>query len=245
MSGAFVWFEYVSKDVKQAQAFYGELFGWTIQEVPMPDGPYAMIASGGKTIGGYQPTPPGAPPESQWLGHLRVDDASAAGAKITKLGGKVLKAPFKVGDFGTMAVAADPHGGMFALWQPAKSEPLPEATTGSFCWNELTSKDPKASVAFYSAVGGFTSEAMEMPGMGTYSVLNSGGQARAGILAPPMPEAPHAWTPYVQVESADKSTERAKKLGATVVVPPTDVPGVGRFSIVIDPLGAAIGILQP
>lgn len=246
MTAAFVWFEYVTKEEKKAQGFFGELFGWTTKDVPMPDGAYTMIASGGKTIGGYMHTPPGAPPESHWLTHLRVGDVRTASEQVAKLGGKVLKAPFKVGDFGTMAIASDPHGGAFALWQPAKAdEPLPEAADGSFSWNELTSKAPSASVAFYSAVAGFTSESMEMPGMGTYVVLNAGGQPRAGIMESPMPEAPHAWTPYVQVANADKTTERAKKLGATIVVPPTDVPNVGRFAIIVDPQGAALGILQP
>ncbi|MDX2092601.1 MAG: VOC family protein [Kofleriaceae bacterium] len=246
MTAAFVWFEYVSKDDKKAQGFFGELFGWTTKDVPMPDGAYTMIASGGKTIGGYMHTPPGAPSTSHWLTHLRVSDVRAASEKVTQLGGKVLEAPFKVGDFGTMAIASDPHGGAFALWQPAKAdEPLPEAADGSFCWNELTSKVPAASVAFYSAVAGFTPEKMDMPGMGTYFTLNAAGQPRGGILEARMPEAQHAWTPYVQVASTDKTIERAKKLGATVIVLPTDVPTVGRFAIILDPQGAALGILQP
>jgi predicted enzyme related to lactoylglutathione lyase len=83
-----------------------------------------------------------------------------------------------------------------------------------------------------------------MPGMGSYYVLESGGKPRAGILAPPMPQAPHAWLPYVAVANADATSEKAKRLGATTLVPPTSVPGVGRFTIVADPQGAAIGILQ-
>jgi hypothetical protein len=243
-TGKFVWFEYVSGDTQKAKGFFGELFGWATQEVPMPEGKYEMIASGGRTIGGYMETPKGAPPEAHWLTHLRVVDAKATSERVTSLGGKVLKPAFKVADFGTMAIVSDPHGGAFALWQPAKVEETPEPTTNTFSWNELGSSDPAASVAFYSAIGGFTSKAMEMP-TGAYHVLEAGGQPRAGVMAKMMPEQPHAWLPYVQVASADKTTEKAKKLGATVIVPPTDVPNVGRFSILADPQGAAIGILQP
>jgi hypothetical protein len=243
-TGKFVWFEYVSGDTQKAKGFFGELFGWTTQEVPMPEGAYEMIASGGRTIGGYLPTPAGAPKEAHWLSHLAVADAKASAEQVTKLGGKILKPAFKVGEFGTMAIVADPQGGPLSLWQPAKSEEQPAPTANTFCWNELASSDPAASVAFYNAIGGFTSKAMEMP-TGAYHVLEAGGQPRAGVMAKMMPQQPHAWLPYVQVASADKTAEKAKKLGGTIIVPPTDIPNVGRFSILTDTLGGAIGILQP
>ena len=74
----FVWFEYVSKDIAKAQGFFGELFNWGVKRVPMPGGEYAMISVGERTIGGYQVTPDGAPPEAHWLTHLEVADARAA-----------------------------------------------------------------------------------------------------------------------------------------------------------------------
>jgi predicted enzyme related to lactoylglutathione lyase len=242
--GKFVWFEYVSKQAPKAQGFFGELFGWSKQNVPMPGGDYTMIALGERTIGGYLDTPAGVPAQAHWLTHLRVGSATEAAAKVKALGGTIMKEPFKVGEFGTMAVALDPHGGAFALWQPTKTEPDAAPSDHAFCWNELTSKDPAASAAFYSAVGGFTVTSMEMPEMGTYHVLEAGGQPRAGIMASPMPNAPHAWLPYVAVASADATAEKAKRLGATPIVRPNDVPGVGRFAIFADPQGAPIGILQ-
>jgi len=151
--------------------------------------------------------------------------------------------PMPGGDYTMIALGERTIGG-YLEWQPAKVEPESAQAAGAFCWNELYSKDPAASVAFYSAIGGFTSKVQEMPGMGSYYMLESGGQPRAGILAPPMPQAPHAWLPYVAVANADASAERAKRLGATLHVPPTTIPGVGRFAIVADPQGASIGILQ-
>lgn len=242
-NGKFVWFEYVSADAKKAQGFYGELFGWNTQPVPMPEGPYEMIAVGGKTIGGYLPTPPGAPAHAHWISHLQTSDAKATAAQVKSLGGSIKKDVFKVGDFGQMAVVADPKGAVFALWQPAKSEEPPKVENGHFCWNELGSADPEASVAFYRAVGGFEVDSMPMP-EGTYHLLKSDSQPRAGIMKQMMPQQPHAWLPYVQVANADATSDKAKKLGANVVVPPTDIPNVGRFAIFADPQGAALGILQ-
>ena len=246
MTGKFVWFEYVTTDTHKAKGFFGELFGWTTQEVSIPElGAYSMIASGERTIGGFLPTPKCAPEQSHWLTPLGVASAKDTAAQVKKLGGKVLQEATKVGGFGTMAIVSDPHGGVLALWQPAKVEDQPAPTANTFCWNELASSDPKASVAFYSAIGGFSEKAMDMGPMGTYHVLESGGQPRAGIMAKSMPQQPHAWLPYVQDANTDKTAEKAKKLGGTVIVPPTDIPNVGRFSIIADTQGAPIGVLQP
>ena len=244
-TGRFVWFEYVSKDAPKAQGFFGELFGWSTKSVPMPDGAYTMIAApDGPTIGGYSPPPTGVGPQASWLPYLLVPSAADIAAKVKSLGGSVMKEPYKVGDFATMAVVTDPLGAALALWQPTKPEEPAKPAAGHFVWNELSSKTPEASVKFYSQIGGFTSSKMDMGEMGTYHVLESGGQGRAGIMAQQMPGAPHAWLPYVQVASADQTADKAKRLGATIVVPPTDIPNVGRFAIFVDAQGVATGILQ-
>lgn len=246
-TGRFVWFEYVSKDSAKAQGFYGELFGWGVQNVPMPQGAYQMIALGKDTIGGYLDTPPGAPPQAHWLSHLQVESAAASARQIAGHGGKVLREPFKVGDFGTMAVVSDPLGGPFALWQPTKAEGTGDFkdTVHSWCWNELYTDDPARSLAFYQAIGGFTDQPMDMGPMGTYHVLNADGKGRAGLMKSPMPGIPQNWMPYVQVANADAIVARAQKLGADVKVPANDVPGVGRLAVFTDSLGAPLGILQP
>jgi predicted enzyme related to lactoylglutathione lyase len=244
-TGRFVWFEYVSQDAKKAQGFFGELFGWSTKSVPMPDGEYTMIAApDGKTIGGYF-TAPDAGAKPGWLPYLQVQSAADIAAKAKKLGGSVMKDPFKVADMATMAVVLDPHGAGLALWQPVKPEEPAAPAPGHFCWNELASKDASASVAFYTALGGFTTSKMDMGAMGTYHVLESEGKGRAGIMPQAAPQQPHTWLPYVQVASADQTADKAKRLGAMVVVPPTDIPNVGRFSVLVDTQGVGTGILQP
>jgi len=244
-TGRFVWFEYTSKDLKKSQGFFGELFNWSTQDIPMPQGAYTMIASNGGTIGGYQ-APMAGGPDAAWLSHLQVKDAAASAKQVAALGGKVYKDAFDVHGVGVMAIVADPLGGTFALWQPTNREPGGDyaGKAGSFCWNELYTADPEASVKFYQAIGGFETEAMEMPGMGKYHVLKKDGQSRAGVLKSPMPGVPQSWLPYVAVTNCDTSNDKAKKLGATSLVPPTSVPTVGRFAVLKDPSGVAIGILQ-
>lgn len=56
---------------------------------------------------------------------------------------------------------------------------------------------------------------------------------------------PSHWMPYVQVENLETYTQKAEKLGAKVIVPPTKIKNGGSFSIIQDPSGAAIGLYQP
>ena len=81
--------------------------------------------------------------------------------------------------------------------------------------------------------------------MGTYHVLKTDGQPRAGIMKSPMPGVPQSWLPYVPVANADATHDKAKKLGATIMVPPTDDPERRPVRGVRRSAGAALGILQP
>jgi predicted enzyme related to lactoylglutathione lyase len=233
----FCWFDYMG-DAAKAQGFFGELFGWTKKDVPIGNGhTYTMIALGDETIGGY-----GVGKGKGWLAHLLVDDIKAAAAKVTSLGGKLEVAPMAMGP-GQYAVAADPLGAAFALWQPGKPEEGKfSEKVGGFCWNELTTSDAEKSVAFYTALAGVEDHPMDMGPMGTYHVLKSHGADRGGIVKSPMPT---GWLPYVHVAHADDTVAKAKRLGATVLVGPASIPNVGRLAVFADPQGATMGILQP
>jgi len=250
-TGRFVWFDYVSTEAAKAQGFFGELFNWGSTKVPVGPGQYDMIALGGdqkQTIGGYMTTPKGAPPNAHWVPHLQTDDAVATVAKITANGGSVVVPPTKYGEVGTMAVAKDLFGGVFALWQPAQVMGTGDwkGVAGAFCWNELYTEQPEKSVAFYQAIGGFETSSMDMgPGMGTYHMLSSEGKQRAGLMKPPMPGIPQHWMPYVQVADLAATVAKAKKLGADVKLEKGAAPGVGQFAIFMDPQGASLGVLQP
>src|SRR3569833_3161931 len=143
LSGRFVWFEYSSKDLPKSQGFFGELFNWSTQSVPMEKGAYTMIASGDATIGGYaMPTSMKGAPDAWCLSLLQVADAAASAKQVAKRGGKVLQEPIDI-KVGIMAVVADPMGGVFALWQPTNRAPGGDyrQQPGSFCWNELYTND--------------------------------------------------------------------------------------------------------
>ena len=123
-TGRFVWFEYVSKDERRAQAFFSELFQWRTKDVPLPHGMYTMIttAAGHDAIGGYLQPLANAPQQPYWLPHLQVASAQETAMKVRSLGGRIVREAVRIGDIGTMAVITDPLGSMLALWQPARAD---------------------------------------------------------------------------------------------------------------------------
>src|SRR6202165_114998 len=90
MANPFVHVELNTTDVPKAKAFYGTLFGWKLEDMPMPSGTYTMINVGEGTGGGImQHQMPGAP--SSWLAYVLVDDIAAATEKAKSLGATVIK----------------------------------------------------------------------------------------------------------------------------------------------------------
>lgn len=106
---------------------------------------------------------------------------------------------------------------------------------------ELTTGDASQAKDFYSKLFGWNFQDAPIPGGGTYSMMNAEDGAGAGIMQSP-PGAPTAWMPYVVVDDVARATEQARSLGATVIRDIMPIPGIGAFSIIADPTGAAIGM---
>ena len=120
MGNPFVHVELMSTNVGKARTFYGKLFDWKLEDMPMPNGTYTMIGVGEGTGGGMMENPmPGAP--SSWLAYVAVDDLKKAIDKAKTLGGKVMKDVTEVKDMGSFAIINDPTGAMFGLWEQKKT----------------------------------------------------------------------------------------------------------------------------
>ena len=116
---------------------------------------------------------------------------------------------------------------------------------GAFSWCELMTTDMDAAKAFYGRLFGWESEETAMPGMMPYTVLKPSGQPAGGIMAMP-PETqgmPPAWGVYVTVDDVDLTARTAEELGGRLLVPPRDIPNVGRFCVIQDPQGAVISAI--
>ncbi|MCB2137750.1 MAG: VOC family protein [Rhodobacteraceae bacterium] len=111
------------------------------------------------------------------------------------------------------------------------------------CWYELSTTNVDAAQAFYASVIGWKWSAAGMEGF-DYRIASSGGDLIAGAAAG-APDAPGpGWTIYFAVANADETANAMAADGCTVLVPPTDIPNTGRFSLLRDPDGARFGILS-
>jgi uncharacterized protein len=114
---------------------------------------------------------------------------------------------------------------------------------GVFCWNELVAVDEAAATKFYTALFGWKTQ--PFGGSTDYTLFMKGDTTVGGMMKCPKPGLPSHWLAYVTVEDVDAAAATAAKLGGKVVMPPFDVPTVGRIAVLTDPQGAAIAILRP
>ena len=99
--------------------FYGKLFDWKFDDMPMESGTYTIIGVGEGTGGGLMknPMPDGS---SMWMPYVLVADIKAATAKARSLGANVMKDSQEVKDMGWLSIFVDPTGAMLGLWQTKK-----------------------------------------------------------------------------------------------------------------------------
>lgn len=114
---------------------------------------------------------------------------------------------------------------------------------GTPVWYELTTPDLNAAQTFYQTVIGWSVGDSGMPGM-DYRLASLDTAMIAGMMKAEAGQ-PLGWTIYYAVDDCDATAAQAASLGATVIVPPADIPGTGRFVMLIDPQGVGFGILQP
>lgn len=121
----------------------------------------------------------------------------------------------------------------------------PRYTPGKFSWNELLTTDPEGAKTFYGQLFGWTSQDWPMSDF-NYSIVKAGETEVGGIM--PIPShakgMPPTWGAYVTVEDVDATAQLAEKLGGKILVPPTDIPTVGRFTVIQDPQGAVISAIK-
>ncbi|MFZ3361360.1 MAG: VOC family protein [Xanthobacteraceae bacterium] len=118
---------------------------------------------------------------------------------------------------------------------------------GRFVWYELMTTDPEAAKVFYAEVVGWGTVDASMGGI-PYVVFTAGEASVCGLMNLPeearrMGAAPR-WIGYVGVDNVDVVTERVRRLGGVVHLPPTDVPNISRFAVVADPQMAAFALSQ-
>ena len=243
--GRFVWHDLMTTDAAKAMPFYKTLFGWNVIAHDMGGFEYQMIHIGDLPIGGFiqENLPKGV--SSHWMTYVRVDDLDSCLEAVTDNGGEICVPAMPIPGTGRFAVITDPHGAAISPIQLDEAKPLPEQGTGSmFCWDELHSKNPVESKAFYTSVFGWTWGEMDMGPGGMYYLAGGMEKGIGGCMqqAPEDAGSRPAWVSYLLVDDVDACLAQAIELGAKMTCPPMDIPGMGRSAMISDPVGASVGI---
>ena len=248
--GTFNWIDLVAKDIERIRPFYQELFGWAYAEQPTHGGPpYGIFSLDGKSAAGVgqmsDDMVKGGTP-STWNTYVSVDDIAAVESKIKAHGGSLMFDTITIPNTGKTNWAKDPEGAVFALWE-ADGHIGSEVTNvpGSFCWNELATRDLEQFEKFYGAVFDWTFEREKSPTSELGMIRNADGreQGHALRMTEEWGDMPPAWSVYFAVEDCDASVERIQRLGGRKNFGPIDIPA-GRFAHVSDPDGAHFYVIR-
>ncbi|MBZ0137949.1 MAG: VOC family protein [Planctomycetes bacterium] len=249
--GSFMWHECWTRDLAKAKDFWGKVAGWKFEEMDMgPGGKYNIIMAGDKTVGGMAAlTAEWGEMPSHWGFYIDVEDVDSALAKAKELGGEPKHDVIDVPNVGRFCPVGAPDGSVVYLMTPAhRATEAPCAEPGTFLWVELMSRDFAKAKEFYTKLLGWQAQEMPMPDGVVYNVFSTGnGHAGGGMQMPAeVPaEVPSNWTGYIHVADLDKTLETVKGEGGQVIVPPMEVPNVGRMAHIMDPAGAAVALMTP
>lgn len=250
--GTPIWYEYHAADADRAQAFYERLFGWQIARSGDVAGMDYRIVSraDGEGVAGLMPRPhPDA--AAGWLFYVGVDDVDAAIATATAAGGTLLMPAVDMDGVGRMALLADPAGRPFYVMRGAMDQPShafgapPDTAPGQMVWNELTTADQDADMAFFAPLLGWRHEGgMPMGAGGTYRFVHVG-ETCLGATMPVTPGGTPGWLFYAEVDDVDAAVARVAAGGGAILQGPDPVPGDQFAVVAADPAGARIGFVGP
>jgi predicted enzyme related to lactoylglutathione lyase len=243
--GTFSWTDLTTTDQEAAKAFYGGLFGWVAEDLPVGDDAYySMQRKDGRDVAAISPQPEpqrdaGVPPA--WNSYVTVENADAIVDRALELGATVPVPPFDVMEAGRMAAIQDPQGAYLLIWQPNQhlgaqlvNEP------GALSWNELASPDLDASSVFYAALFDWTFEPFESSPE-PYLTIKNGDIVNGGVRTLNSPGPPPHWLVYFAVDDLDASLAKVSELGGTTHAGPIDI-GIARIAVVADPQGAMFAL---
>lgn len=244
--GTPTWVSLMAHGLATTQEFYGALFGWEFRPGPDQLGPYVRALLDGHEVAGIGQLPPDHHLPIAWTPYLASDDVDATAEAVRHCCGTIGVGPLDAGPAGRMAIAVDPAGAVFGIWQAAEhvgaalgGEP------GAPAWNELVTQETAGVVKFYQAVFGYTEEAVVSADF-DYVTLQVDGRPVASVhgvgQAMPRDRGAH-WMTYFEVADVAESVERVVELGGHVIRP-THAGAHGQEATVADPEGAVFTLVR-
>ncbi|MFJ6838015.1 VOC family protein [Streptomyces sp. NPDC091209] len=240
------WVSLMVHETAATQDFYGALFGWEFQPGPQQLGPYARALLDGHEVAGIGQLPPDRHLPIAWTPYFASADVDQTAETVRHSGGTVGVGPIDAAEAGRLAIASDPSGAVFGIWQVAAH--LGTGITGvpgTPAWNELVTRDTESVIKFYQGVFGYELEQTVSADF-DYVTLHIDGRPVAGVHgvgnALPRDRGPH-WLTYFEAAELDDTVRRVTELGGHLLRAPRDSP-YGRVATVADPEGAMFSLIH-
>jgi predicted enzyme related to lactoylglutathione lyase len=250
--GDFVWYELLTSDPDAAVRFYSAVIGWKTRSAGEPYGGYRIFGMGAEDVGGLTTIPADsgrAGIRPGWLGYIGVRDVDATVAEVTRAGGTQHVSPTDIPGIGRFAMVADPQGVVFYVMRGAvegKSTAFAPTKTGHCHWNELTTTDQDAALAFYTSLFGWEKgDGMPMGERGIYRFIHHDGATIGAMMNRWGDGPPPAWNFYFGVEDIDKAARAIADNGGAIHHGPAEVPGGIFIVVATDPQGGLFGLVGP
>ncbi|MFI5606256.1 VOC family protein [Amycolatopsis sp. NPDC051903] len=239
------WVDLMVPDRAAAAQFYQALLGWDIQFGGAETGFYGMAQLAGRPVAGVGETPSGQKGmPAVWTTYLGVSDVDKAVAAIIEAGGRIVAPPMDVMEEGRMAIATDPTGAAFGLWQSGRHFGTQVTLApGALAWNECMSRDYATAKAFYGDVFGYSFGDLSTEDF-TYATLDVDGRPVGGLGQATGTDYEPGWMLYFWTADADAAAARIPELGGTIVSAPVDTP-FGRMLMAKDNQGAGFQLMAP
>ncbi len=239
-NGTPTWIDLGIPDLELAKGFYGSLFGWEFASAGPEAGHYTTALLDGRRVAALAPNE--GETEFWWNVHLAVDDCDATAKGVLAAGGTVTAEPTDVTTPGRMAIALDPTGARFGLWQgrdhvgcEVVNEP------NSLVRNDLVTPTPEPAREFYASVFGFTLDRNEdLPDFDFTFLRRPDGHEVAGVFGNPAATRSR-WATTFEVADTDATVAKAVASGGGAGEASDLV--YGRIATVTDPFGTEFSVI--
>lgn len=242
--GTFSWVDLATTDLESSKKFYQGLLNWEDFQTANEENSFYTkmgIAEGPQAAIFKMPADmkkENIPPH--WTSYVRVNNVEEKLQKALELGAKTCLEITQVFDAGKMAMFFDTQGATVAMWEAGTFESAAPADNkpGTFCWNELATKNLDESVNFYRELFGWEFKTESTP-KGPYTMIVNKGRMNGGVLqmTEEWGDIPSHWMVYFAVEDINKAKDYIHQNNGKVEFDPIELP-VGSFFVAQDPQGA-------
>jgi predicted enzyme related to lactoylglutathione lyase len=241
-NGTPTWIDLGIPDLDRAMEFYRALFGWEFAVGPAETGYYTSCLLDGRRVAALMPNHDAKATEFWWNVYFATDDCDSTAKRVVDAGGTVPMEPMDVMTQGRMAIAIDPTGAQFGLWQgrdhigcEVVNEP------NSLVRNDLVTPTAEPAREFYASVFEFTLDRNEdMPNFDFTFLRRPDGHEIGGIMGS-AEAAKSSWNTTFEVADTDAVVATALAAGGKADTP-TDMV-YGRFANITDPFGTEFAVI--